>query len=379
MIYKEFQGNKLSALGMGAMRLPTTNGEPSGPVDEKQVVEMVDYAMEKGINYYDTAYGYHDGKSEVVIGKALQNYPRESFYLADKFPGYDLANMGKVEEIFEEQLKRTGMDYFDFYLFHNVCELNIEQYLDEKYGIMDYLQKQKANGRIKHLGFSAHGRLDIMERFLEKYGSSMEFCQIQMNYLDWKLQEAEKKVELLQKYHLPVWVMEPLRGGKLAALSPENEKKLKEMRPDEKVPAWAFRFLQSVPGVTVTLSGMSNLQQLKENIDTYSEEKPVNKQEMEKLMQIAAEMLNILPCTSCRYCTSHCPQGLDIPNLLFMYNELHFSNGFITQMGVGAMPEEKRPSACVGCKSCEAVCPQQIKISEIMSDFVERMKQPVTL
>lgn len=379
MIYKEFQGNKLSALGMGAMRLPTTNGEPSGPVDEKQVAEMVDYAMEKGINYYDTAYGYHDGKSEVVIGKALQNYPRESFYLADKFPGYDLANMGKVEEIFEEQLKRTGMDYFDFYLFHNVCELNIEQYLDEKYGIMDYLQKQKANGRIKHLGFSAHGRLDIMERFLEKYGSSMEFCQIQMNYLDWKLQEAEKKVELLQKYHLPVWVMEPLRGGKLAALSPENEKKLKEMRPDEKVPAWAFRFLQSVPGVTVTLSGMSNLQQLKENIDTYSEEKPVNKQEMEKLMQIAAEMLNILPCTSCRYCTSHCPQGLDIPNLLFMYNELHFSNGFITQMGVGAMPEEKRPSACVGCKSCEAVCPQQIKISEIMSDFVERMKQPVTL
>lgn len=379
MIYKEFQGNKLSALGMGAMRLPTTNGEPSGPVDEKQVVEMVDYAMEKGINYYDTAYGYHDGKSEVVIGKALQNYPRESFYLADKFPGYDLANMGKVEEIFEEQLKRTGMDYFDFYLFHNVCELNIEQYLDEKYGIMDYLQKQKVNGRIKHLGFSAHGRLDIMERFLEKYGSSMEFCQIQMNYLDWKLQEAEKKVELLQKYHLPVWVMEPLRGGKLAALSPENEKKLKEMRPDEKVPAWAFRFLQSVPGVTVTLSGMSNLQQLKENIDTYSEEKPVNKQEMEKLMQIAAEMLNILPCTSCRYCTSHCPQGLDIPNLLFMYNELHFSNGFITQMGVGAMPEEKRPSACVGCKSCEAVCPQQIKISEIMSDFVERMKQPVTL
>lgn len=379
MIYKEFQGNKLSALGMGAMRLPTTNGEPSGPVDEKQVVEMVDYAMEKGINYYDTAYGYHDGKSEVVIGKALQNYPRESFYLADKFPGYDLANMGKVEEIFEEQLKRTGMDYFDFYLFHNVCELNIEQYLDEKYGIMDYLQKQKANGRIKHLGFSAHGRLDIMERFLEKYGSSMEFCQIQMNYLDWKLQEAEQKVELLQKHHLPVWVMEPLRGGKLAALSPENEKKLKEMRPDEKVPAWAFRFLQSVPGVTVTLSGMSNLQQLKENIDTYSEEKPVNKQEMEKLMQVAAEMLNILPCTSCRYCTSHCPQGLDIPNLLFMYNELHFSNGFITQMGVGAMPEEKRPSACVGCKSCEAVCPQQIKISEIMSDFVERMKQPVTL
>lgn len=379
MIYKEFQGNKLSALGMGAMRLPTTNGEPSGPVDEKQVAEMVDYAMEKGINYYDTAYGYHDGKSEVVIGKALQKYPRESFYLADKFPGYDLANMGKVEEIFEEQLKRTGMDYFDFYLFHNVCELNIEQYLDEKYGIMDYLQKQKANGRIKHLGFSAHGRLDVMERFLEKYGSSMEFCQIQMNYLDWKLQKAEQKVELLQKHHLPVWVMEPLRGGKLAALSPENEKKLKEMRPDEKVPAWAFRFLQSVPGVTVTLSGMSNLQQLKENIDTYSEEKPVNKQEMEKLMQIAAEMLNILPCTSCRYCTSHCPQGLDIPNLLFMYNELHFSNGFITQMGVGAMPEEKRPSACVGCKSCEAVCPQQIKISEIMSDFVERMKQPVTL
>lgn len=378
MLYKKFEDISLSALGMGAMRLPTVDGSPSSEIDEKQVEEMVAYAMEQGVNYYDTAYGYHDGKSEAVMGKVLAKYPREQFYLADKFPGYDLSNMDKVEQIFEEQLKKTGMEYFDFYLFHNVCEMNIEQYLDEKYGIFDYLMKQKENGRIRHLGFSAHGRVDIMRKFLEKYGDAMEFCQIQLNYLDWKLQEADKKVELLKEYDIPVWVMEPLRGGKLASVADEFEKKMKELRPDEGVPAWGFRFLQTIPTVTVTLSGMSNMQQLKENIATFAEDKPLNADERKVIDEITDSMLDILPCTSCRYCTSHCPQHLDIPHLLFMYNELKFNNGFLTQMGVGAMKEEERPHACIGCRSCEAVCPQQIKISEVMSDFVTRMQQPVS-
>lgn len=377
MIYKKFQDLNLSALGMGAMRLPTEGGSPEAPIDEAQVSEMVAYAMEHGVNYYDTAYGYHMGKSEGVMGRVLKDYPRESYYLADKFPGYDLSNMGKVEEIFEEQLERTGMDYFDFYLFHNVCELNVEQYLDEKYGILDYLLQQKKNGRIRHLGFSAHGEMKVMRRFLEAYGEHMEFCQIQLNYLDWKLQQAKEKVELLNEYRIPVWVMEPLRGGKLASLSEEYTGKLHALRQEESVPAWAFRFLQSVPGVTVTLSGMSNLQQMKENIATFETERPPTEAEQSALMEIADGMLDILPCTSCRYCTSHCPKGLDIPRLLFMYNELKFSNGFITQMGVGAMEEEKRPSSCIGCRSCEAVCPQQIKVSEVMKDFVYRMDQPV--
>ena len=215
MIYRDFQDLKLSALGLGAMRLPVIDGDDA-KVDEETAERMVDYAMANGVNYYDTAWGYHAGNSELVLGKALKKYPRENYYLADKFPGYDLANMDKVEEIFEEQLKRCGVEYFDFYLFHNVCEMNIDAYLDPKFGIYDYLIKQKQNGRIRHLGFSAHGDLDVMKRFLDAYGKDMEFCQIQLNYVDWTFQNAKAKVELIGEYNIPVWVMEPLRGGRLA-------------------------------------------------------------------------------------------------------------------------------------------------------------------
>ena len=282
MIYKDFQDLKLSALGMGAMRLPVMDGDDSR-IDEAAAKEMVAYAMEQGVNYYDTAWGYHDGNSELVMGRALKEYPRDSFYLATKFPGYDLSNMDKVEEIFEKQLEKCQVEYFDFYLFHNVCEMNIDAYLDEKYGIYDYLMKQKENGRIRHLGFSAHGSYDVMKRFLEKYGKSMEFCQIQLNYLDWSFQDAKAKVELLKKYNIPVWVMEPLRGGRLANLTEEEEAKLKAMRPDEGTPAWAFRFLQSIPEVTVVLSGMSNLEQMKDNIHTFQEDKPLSEEEMKNV------------------------------------------------------------------------------------------------
>ena len=219
MIYKEFQDLKLSALGMGAMRLPT--GANEADIDEAVTEEMVAYAMQNGVNYYDTAWGYHAGHSETVMGRVLGKYPRDSFYLATKFPGYDLSNMDKVEEIFEKQLEKCGVEYFDFYLFHNVCEMNIDAYLDPKYGIYDYLVKQKENGRIRHLGFSAHGSYDVMKRFLDAYGEKMEFCQIQLNWMDWTFQNAKAKVELLKEYHNPGWVMEPLRGGKLASLPEE--------------------------------------------------------------------------------------------------------------------------------------------------------------
>lgn len=375
MIYKNFQNHKLSALGLGAMRLPVIGGDDS-KIDETAVEKMVDYAMEHGINYYDTAWGYHGGQSELVIGRALKRYPRESYYLATKFPGYDLSNMDKVEEIFEKQLKKCGVEYFDFYLFHNVCEMNIDAYLDDKYGIYRYLMKQKRAGRIRHLGFSAHGSYDVMKRFLEAYGEGMEFCQIQLNYLDWNFQDAKGKLELLAEHQLPVWVMEPLRGGKLAELSEEDAELLKNLRPDESVPAWAFRFLQSIPGVTMVLSGMSNSEQLRENIQTFEEEKPLNSKEMEKLLKIANNMVEkiALPCTACRYCVSHCPQGLDIPALLALYNEHCVTDGgFIAPMALSAIPEEKRPGACIGCRSCEAVCPQQIKVSEAMADFVRKL------
>ena len=375
MIYKNFQNHKLSALGLGAMRLPVIGGDDS-KIDETAAEKMVDYAMEHGSNYYDTAWGYHGGQSELVIGRALKRYPRESYYLATKFPGYDLSNMDKVEEIFEKQLKKCGVEYFDFYLFHNVCEMNIDAYLDDKYGIYRYLMKQKRAGRIRHLGFSAHGSYDVMKRFLEAYGEGMEFCQIQLNYLDWTFQDAKGKLELLAEHQLPVWVMEPLRGGKLAELSEEDAELLKNLRPDESVPAWAFRFLQSIPGVTMVLSGMSNSEQLRENIQTFEEEKPLNSKEMEKLLKIANNMVEkiALPCTACRYCVSHCPQGLDIPALLALYNEHCVTDGgFIAPMALSAIQEEKRPGACIGCRSCEAVCPQQIKVSEAMADFVRKL------
>ena len=374
MIYKDFQDLKLSALGMGCMRLPR-NSEDDGDVNVAETQRMVDYAMAHGVNYYDTAWGYHNGNSETVIGQALRKYPRENYYLATKFPGYDLANMPKVREIFPKQLEKCGVDYFDFYLFHNVCEMNIDAYLDPRYGILDYLLEQKNQGRIRHLGFSAHGSYEVMRRFLDAYGSHMEFCQIQLNYVDWNFQDAKDKVELLRRHNLPVWVMEPLRGGRLASLSQADAAALKALRPEEPVPAWAFRFLQTIPGVTVVLSGMSDFEQMKRNIQTFETTEPLKETEWDALLKIADHMTSGVPCTACHYCTSHCPKGLDIPSLLKLYNEHTFTGGgFLAPMALQALPEDKRPSACIGCRSCEAVCPQQIKISEVMSDFSRKVK-----
>ncbi|MCI9519238.1 MAG: oxidoreductase [Clostridia bacterium] len=376
MIYRQFRDLKLSALGFGCMRLPTKNGV-FGDVDERAAAEMIDYAMKSGVNYYDTAWGYHDGKSETVMGKLLSRYDRNSFYLASKFPGYDLSNMGKTEEIFEKQLQKCQVEYFDFYLVHNVCEMNIDAYLDEKYGTLESLKKLKADGKIKHLGFSAHGDIGVINRFLEMYGDYMEFGQLQINYLDWTFQNGKEKYELLAERNIPVWIMEPLRGGKLAKLSDEDEKTLKRLRPDESIPAWAFRFLQGLPQVKMILSGMSDMAQVADNIKTFENDKPLSPSENDAILKIADAMVkkSSLPCTACRYCTSHCPKGLAIPELIGLYNEHRFTGGgFIAPMVVGTLSEDKKPSACVGCRSCEKVCPQQIKISEMMKDFTERLK-----
>ena len=373
MIYRAFQDIQLSNLGMGAMRLPVIGGDDSR-VDEEAVCRMVDKAMAGGVNYYDTAWGYHDGHSETALGKALARYPREKFFLADKFPGYDLHNMGKTEKIFEEQLRRCGVEYFDFYLFHNVCEMNIDAYLnDEKYGTYTYLISQKRSGRIRHLGFSAHGSMEVIRRFLEAYGKDMEFCQLQLNWLDWDFQDAKAKVALLKEWNIPVWVMEPLRGGKLARLPEEDAARLRALRPDEGIPAWSFRFLQGIPEVKVILSGMSDEAQMEDNLHTFETDKPLNDAEKGTLLSLAADMTRrtALPCTACRYCTTHCPKGLNIPWLLELYNEHKFtgSSGFIAPMALMSLPAEKKPSACIGCRSCEKVCPQQIKISEAMKEL----------
>ena len=375
MIYKDFKGKRISLYGMGAMRLPVIDGDDSR-IDEAATFEMVDYAMEHGVNYFDTAWGYHGGNSETVMGKALARHPRDSYYLADKFPGYDLSNMDKVRGIFEEQLRKCGVDHFDFYLIHNVCELNIDAYLDPKHGIHDYLVEQKRNGRITHLGFSVHGSYDVMKRFLDAYGKDMEFCQVQLNYVDWGFQDAKAKVELLRSIGIPCWVMEPVRGGRLANLSEAEADVLKGMRPDEAPVAWAFRFLQSIPEVTIILSGASSMKQMRQNIAICEEDRPLDGKEMERLLALGRSMVDAkaAPCTACRYCLSHCPKGIDIPRMIELYNEHVFTGGgFIAPMALAAVPQDRQPSACIGCGKCAEVCPQQIDIPGIMKDFIQKL------
>lgn len=378
MIYRDFKGEKLSLFAMGTMRLPVIDGDDAR-IDEDAARAMFDYAFEHGVNYFDTAWGYHGGTSELVTGRALARHPRESFNIASKFPGYDLSNMGKVEEIFAKQLEKCQVEYFDFYLVHNVCESNIDAYLDdERYGTVSYLKKMRDEGRIRHLGFSCHGQMDVLERFLEAYGADMEFCQLQLNYLDWTFQDAKEKMELAGRYDLPIWVMEPLRGGQLARLTDEQFALLKAMRPDETQVGWALRFLQSLPEVTTVLSGSSSLEQMAENIALFEEERPLSAEETEALLGVADDMVrsNVLPCTACRYCTSHCPVGLDIPMLLALYNEHKLTNGgFIAPMMLGTLPEDERPAACIGCGTCSSVCPQQIDIPAALADFAAMLEK----
>jgi predicted aldo/keto reductase-like oxidoreductase len=375
MIYNAFQDLKLSALGMGCMRLPTLQSYEE--INIPAVAEMVEYAMSQGINYYDTAWGYHGGNSERAMGEVLSKYPRESFYLASKFPGYSEENIRRAPEIFEEQLRKCKTDYFDFYLFHSVSDSNAGGYLDRSLGLYDYLMEQKRLGRIRHLGFSVHASQDTFLRFLDTYGDAIEFCQIQLNWLDWEFQDAKSKVEVLNARNIPIWVMEPVRGGSLCRLAPKYESALRALAPERSMPAWGFRYLQSLPGVTVTLSGMSNFEQLKDNIETYRECQTLTEAEMKALYDIAYEMTHkkSLPCTSCRYCTEKCPMELDIPRMIELYNEHAYNDGgFIAPKEMEALADDKKPSACIGCRACEHVCPQNIKISEMMADFASKLK-----
>ena len=366
MIYHDFQGLKLSALGFGTMRLPVLE---DGSVNEPLAAEMVRYAMDHGVNYFDTAYPYHGGMSEVVVGKALADYPRDSFYLATKYPGHQISASYDPAAVFEEQLKKCGVEYIDFYLLHNVYENSIKTYMDPQWGIVDYFVEQKRLGRIRHLGFSCHGGLDILREFLDRYGDVMEFCQIQLNWLDWKLQDAKGKYELLTERGIPVWVMEPVRGGRLAKLSEGEEALLKGLRPGESIPAWGFRWLQGLPNVTMVLSGMSDMAQMRDDIETFSQEKPLSQAEVNTLYSVAEGMMDAIPCTACRYCCDGCPQGLDIPMLLGLYNDLRYAPSMIASMRAEAVPEDKRASACIGCGRCAQICPQRINIPQMMQDF----------
>ncbi len=377
MQFRDFEGDKISLYAMGCMRLPVIDGDDSA-IDEPAVQAMVDYALGHGVNYFDTAWGYHGGNSELAMGRALARHPRGSFNLADKFPGYDLANFGKVEEIFEKQLEKCQVDHFDFYLAHNVCELNIDAYLDDaKHGTISYLLEQKKAGRIRHLGFSAHGGIDVMKRFLEAYGADMEFCQLQLNYLDWEFQGGREKVALVDSHGIPVWVMEPVRGGQLVDISDAAKAKLAQANPEMPPVEWALRWFFGIPQVTTVLSGASSMEQMAQNIAIF-DKGPLSDTERAAVAEVAEDMKrgDVLPCTACRYCTGHCPLGLDIPHLLALYNEHKLTKGgFIAPMALAALPEDKQPASCIGCGSCAAVCPQQIDIPAALADFAEMLEQ----
>jgi len=378
MIYTDFQGEKLSMLGFGTMRLPLIPGGKDSDIDQETVDKMVDLAIEKGINYFDTAYPYHGSCSELSIGASLSRYPREKYNLATKYPGHQIVSSYDPAAVFEDQLHKCRVEYFDFYLMHNVNESSISTYLDPKWGILDYFIEQKKQGRIRHLGFSAHGTVENMKKYLEKWGEHMEFCQIQLNYLDWSLQDAKGKCELLKEWNIPLWVMEPVRGGKLARLDEESESKLKSLRPNDSIPSWCFRWLQTVPQPTMILSGMSNLEQMEDNIKTFSELKPLSRIETELLYGIAEGLKNTYPCTSCRYCCASCPRGLDIPFLISLCNETRIYPSVNTPARYESLPVYKNASACIGCGRCRFMCPQRINVPAAMRELDEKMKNTKT-
>jgi predicted aldo/keto reductase-like oxidoreductase len=275
-------------------------------------------------------------------------------------------------------MDRCGVDYFDFFMLHNVSEETFDIYTNEKLGFVDEILEQKAKGRIHHLGFSSHGRYDTIEKFLDylkKRGcNEFEFALIQLNYLDWTLQEANKKYEVLTKHGLSVLSMEPLRGGKLADLGANADKIFKAVRPNDSQAKWAFRYLQSLENVSVVLSGMSTLEQVKENLEIFSEIEKLTPDDYKAYQQVVDTLTDIEPCTSCQYCVEACPQELDIPLLLAMYSEAKYDVGWFLGSAIRALDEAKRPSACTSCSICVPLCPQNIDIPKAIKAFDKRLK-----
>lgn len=394
MIKNDFLGDEVARLGFGAMRLSVIDGDNS-TIDQEQMSKMVDIAIENGVNYFDTAYPYHGGMSEVALGKALSRYDRNSYYLATKYPGHQISDSYDPAAIFEVQLQKCGVDHFDFYLLHNVYEASIDIYTDEKWGIVDYFVEQKKLGRIRHLGFSSHGRPDNLHAFIE-YGARkyaeleksdldaaklfagnnvMEFCQIQMNYLDWTLQDAAKKATILEDAGLPIVVMEPLRGGKLAKLGEDQASRLHGLDAKRSTVEWPFRWLQAIENVKVILSGMSDISQVEENCRIFEYAKPLTAEEEAALMEVAESMKSGVPCTACKYCIDSCPRNIDIPMLLATFNDMQYDTSFTISMQMDAVPIGQRAQDCISCRACTRMCPQGIDIPAALADLAAALEK----
>lgn len=311
MLYKNFKGLAISCLGMGCMRLPRISKD-SEKIDYEEAEKIIDYAYQKGINYFDTAYPYHGGDSELFIGQALSKYPRESYYLASKFPIWEVKTKDDFERIFEEQLKKCGIEYFDFYLCHAMSKSRHEIY--QKWDAYNFLQKKKEEGKIRFLGFSFHDTPEALAEIADF--RHWDFAQIQYNYLDTVIQKADEQYEILNERNIPCIVMEPVRGGFLANLAEDAVDVLKEVRPNSSVASWALRYVISRENVFVTLSGMSNMDQIEDNIKTVSDFEYMNDSDEEVVEQVRKIILgkDYIPCTACRYC-NECPKQISIPSI----------------------------------------------------------------
>jgi hypothetical protein len=356
-------------LGFGLMRLP----EKNGVIDHEHVCRMVDMYMKAGMNYFDTAYVYHGGKSEVAAREALvKRYPRESFMLATKLPAWEMKSAEDADRLFNEQLTRAGVDYFDFYLLHSAEDgNNYDTYV--KYNCFDWGMQRKAEGKIKHFGFSYHGSPELLAEILDKH-PEVEFVQIQLNYLDRTnpVVRSQELYEIVRDRNIPIIVMEPVRGGMLADMDPGIEKRFKERQPERSVASWALRFVGSLPGVMTILSGMSNEEQMADNINTFRNFEPLAEDEFRIIDEVTQEILNIpqIGCTACKYCCDGCPKKISIPDVFRTINTLrrypddwrskNFYAGLVTRSG--------KASDCIGCGQCERVCPQHLPIIELMNE-----------
>ncbi|MDR0914762.1 MAG: aldo/keto reductase [Oscillospiraceae bacterium] len=342
-------GNEVSLLGFGCMRLPKLYPNQE-EINRPEAQKLIDYAYENGVNYYDTAYVYHNGESEHFIGQALSKYPRQSWFLATKFPGWIKhgQNPAGAKEIFEQQLKNCGVEYFDYYLLHSI---NTRHEFDKWYvdgGVAEYFFKEKAAGRIKNLGFSFHGNSELMRYLAPLY--PWDFSQIQLNYLDYKTDISKELYEILEANNIQCIIMEPVRGGTLATLTPQACEILKGANPTASIASWAIRFAASLPNVLTVLSGMSNMEQTADNVATLTDFAPLNKDEYAAIDRALEQYLKLehIPCTACRYCNG-CPQKIDIPAIFTAFNN-------------GTAINKADAARCFKCGTCVPHCPQNINI-----------------
>ncbi len=358
----KFKDTEVSRLGLGTMRLPckTKIKRESNPlIDYDKSQHLVDLAYKNGVNYFDTAYMYHVGKSEKFIGTALRKYPRESYFLADKLPIWMCRKPADMEKIFSNQLERCGVDYFDFYLLHSLDASNFAKC--EKFGAYDFICKKRDEGKIRNIGFSFHGTINDLKQIIAAH--DWDFAQIQMNYLDWKNQNAEEQYNILTEAGIPVIVMEPVRGGKLADVPQKVEKLFLNSAPNKSIASWAIGFVASHKNVITILSGMNSAEQMNDNISTLTDFIPFTETEY-KICSNAAAMINkndVIPCTGCDYC-SDCPQEVKISTIFSTYNK--YKTGDLSEEECKKLYSniDINHSSCIGCGKCKSHCPQSIDI-----------------